>query len=173
MTLKELDAFANTLAPEVQGPLSNTHGKPHKNISFTGEYRFCHIIPHLIHSKFLDNSSAAALDTSSFLVRQYRQLLDDFKQLPIDEIRGYDAYKNAKDETDFNKRRIRLTSAALLQHGCNVEKLVRWIGGPHLATHRNTKRILAKLKPSVTPSVLAEVKRIFTYGAPKYCNAYN
>ena len=173
MTLQELDTFGKTLDPEVQDPLFNTHGKPHRNISFTGEYRFRHIIPHLIHSNFLDNSSNAALDQSSFLVRQYRHLLDDFGHLSTDEIRGYDSYKDFRTETDFNKRRIRLTSAALLQQGCNVEKLVRWIGGPHLASHRNTKRILENLKPSVTPSVLAEVKRIFTYGAPKVCNAQN
>jgi len=75
LTLKELDTFADTLAPEVQGPLYNTHGKPHKNISFTGEYRFRHIIPHLIHSKFLDNDSAAALDNSSLLASTMQAVL--------------------------------------------------------------------------------------------------
>ena len=173
MTIHQLDQFALTLEEEVQAPLYNKHGKPHKNISFTGEYRFRHIIPHLINSNYLDTRSNDTLDKASFLVRQYRTLHHEYSEIDIEPGRGFKPYENFRNEKVLNKDRIRLHSAALLQTDCNIEKLVRRLGGPHLATHRNVTRILRKLKDSVEPVILEELKRVFTYGSPKQCNAHN
>ena len=165
--------FVASLPAAVKGPLNKPYGKPHRNISFVGETCFRHVIPHLVTSGFMDHNSTTKLTILSRPVWHFRNLLREYMHLDTAAIRGYTLYKDSASETTLNTQRIRLSSAALLQQGCNMEKLVRHIAGPHLATHRNVSRILAKLTPSCTPKHLAELKRTFTHGAPKYTNASN
>ena len=172
-TENDLDSFADTLPESVKGPLDNKHGKTHKNISFIGECRFRHIIPHLINSQFTDQESNKNLDKASPLVRQYRNVVRDYEGTNTTDIRGYTMYKNSASETTLNDARIALSSAALINQGCNIEKLVRYIAGPHLATHRNVSRIMQKLHHSCTDDQRAELKRTFVHGAPKVIRAKN
>jgi broad specificity polyphosphatase/5'/3'-nucleotidase SurE len=88
----------------------------------------------------------------------------------MDPIRGFENYKNFQDETELNKNRIYLHSAALLQHGCNVENLVYYLGGTHVGANRNIPKILKDLKKGVQPTVLAEIKRVFEHRSPRKIN---
>ena len=63
-------------------------------------------------------------------------------------------YEDFKDETDFNKERIRLSSAALFHLNFDVESLVRYIGGPHVGEHRSIPAIRKRLEKGVDPEVL-------------------
>ena len=64
-----------------------------------------------------------------------------------------------------------MTSACLLHFNGDVATMVRWIGGPHVNEHLNVPAILALLKPIVDPDIYDDVKRIYTFGAPAFCNA--
>ena len=178
-TSKELQAYAKRDLPEfVKQPLFDTNGKKtksmkHKNVSFTSEYRFRHIIPHLYLGGFLDDESKENLHSVSFLAKQFSELMTEFGTIDTEPIRGFDNYKNFKDETEINKERIKLHSAALLQHGCDVEKLVYYLGGPHVGANRDVDKILRTLGKGVSTTILSEVERIYKHGSPRKVNATN
>jgi hypothetical protein len=161
-TTKELHAWAeNTLPEVVKQPLLNINGKKtksmrRKNISFTSEYRFRHIILFLYLGNFLSADSQKNLEQVSFLAKQFPELKTEYGSVNTDPIRGFENYKNLHDETELNKNRIPLHSAALLQHSCDVEKLVYYLGGPHIGANRNVPKILKDLKKGVQTTVLAE-----------------
>jgi hypothetical protein len=145
----------------------------HKNISFTSEYRFRHIIPFLYLGDFLETESKENLAKASFLSQQFSELQTEYKSVDTDPIRGFENYKDFQDETELNKNRIHLHSAALLQHGCDVEKLVYYLGGPHVGANRNVPKILKDLRKGVQPTVLAEIKGVFEHGSPRKISATN
>ena len=137
-TSKQLQAWAEKTLPDVvKQPLFDINGKKtksmrHTNISFTCEYRFRHIIPFLYLGNFLDADSKGNLHSVSFLAQQFSSLMTEYESVDTDPIRGFENYKDFQDEKELNKNRIHLHSAALLQHGCGVEKLVYYLGGPHV-----------------------------------------
>jgi hypothetical protein len=160
------------LPEAVKQPFLDINGKKtksmrHKNISFTSEYCFRHIIPFLYLDDFLDIESKANMGKASFLSQQFSELQTEYGSVDTDPIRGFENYKDFQDETELNKSRIHLHSAALFQHGCDVEKLVYYLGGPHVGANRNVPKILKDLRKGVQPTVLAEIKRVFEHGSPR------
>ena len=84
-------------------------------------------------------------------------------QTKIEQICGMELYEGFLDKIDFHQTRIRLSSAALMQQGFNLENLVQYIGGTHTGAHRNLGQIQHKLSPSVEPKLLNWVVKIFEY----------
>ena len=80
-------------------------------------------------------------------------------------------YKNFENEEDFHEERIRLSSAALFQLDFRVDSLVRYIGGPHIAAHRDINKIRDRLRLGVDPDVLDKLIHGYVYGAPKRLHA--
>jgi hypothetical protein len=119
-TSKELQAWSEKTLPDVvKQPLFDINGKKiksmrHRNILFTSEYRFCHIIPFLYLGDFLGAESKENLHSISFLAKQFSELMTEYESVDTDPIRGFDNYKDFQDETELNKNRIHLHSAALL-----------------------------------------------------------
>jgi hypothetical protein len=109
----------------------------------------------------------------SFLAKQFSELKTEYGSVDTDHIRGFENYKNFQDKTELNKNRIHLHSAALLQYGCDIEKLVYYLGGPHNGANRNVPKILKDLWKGVQPTVLAEIKCIFEHGSPRKIEATN
>ena len=52
-----------------------------------------------------------------------------------------------------------------------MDSLVRYIGGPHIAAHRNIAAIQERLQPGVKPEVLEKLIHGYEYGAPKCLKA--
>jgi dissimilatory sulfite reductase (desulfoviridin) alpha/beta subunit len=59
----------------------------------------------------------------------------------------------------------------MVQHKFDTAKLVRWIGGPHTADYRYTKKIIEIIAESVNEQTLPQLARIFTSGSPTICQA--
>ncbi|KAG7368827.1 hypothetical protein IV203_031570 [Nitzschia inconspicua] len=167
----ERDRLVMSLDPAVQDAINCTYGKPTLSISFCSEYVFRHVIPHLFASAFLDTTSTTALRDACPLYRLYEELVQEFSPFDTSLARGYRPYVGFRDETEINQSRVRHVSAALIQCGMNISRLVRWIGGPHLATHRDVPRILSTLQRSVDPDTLNDLERVFTVGSPRICQA--
>ncbi|KAG7373857.1 hypothetical protein IV203_012952 [Nitzschia inconspicua] len=99
------------------------------------------------------------------------ELVNEFSPFDPHLARGYSPYLGFRDETEINLSRVHHVSAALIHLGMNVPRLVRWIGGPHLATHRNVPRIISSLRDSVDSQTLQDLERVFTIGSPRLCQA--
>jgi hypothetical protein len=179
LTTKELQSWAKDTLPDVvKQPLfdincKKTKSMRHTNISFTSEYRFRHIIPFLYLDDFLDAESQKNLEQVSFLAKQFSELKTEYGLVDMNPIRGFENCKNFQDETELNKNQIHLHSAALLQYGCDVEKLVYYIRGPHVGANCNVPKILKDLWKEVQPTDLAEIKDVFEHGSPRKINATN
>ena len=163
---KTLDLQLQKAVDEVTGT-----SKRNPNIRVEGEIVFCHILPYVMrYSHLMLMTDLLKLEKATPLVDIYYNLIKRYAGIPMKEverIRGMGLYKDFHKEKDFNKTRMRLSSAALMRHGFNVEKLVQYIGGMHTGAHRNLKRIRWKLTPSVKPELLDQVIEIFEYGAPR------
>jgi hypothetical protein len=89
-TTKELHAWAKDTLPDVvKQPLFDINGKKtksmrHKNILFTSEYRFRHIIPFLYLGDFLDADSQKNLEQVSFLAKQFSELKAEYGSVDTD-----------------------------------------------------------------------------------------
>ena len=95
----ELHNWAKSLPEGVKQPLFDINGKNtksmrHKNISFTSEYRFRHIIPFLYLGEFLDKESQKNLEEVSFLAKQFSELQSEYGSVDTEPIRGFENYKD-------------------------------------------------------------------------------
>ena len=132
--VSKLDEWAKkTLPLELKKALTNSTGKNNPNVTFEGEICFRHVLPHvLLHSGYFTAPDIEALNLATPLVVLYYNLLKDYAEVDPTPIKGYNLYNNFQQETDFHQQRIKLSSAALLKQGFDVQRLVRYIGGPHI-----------------------------------------
>ena len=82
----------------------------HKNVSFTSEYRFRHVIPFLYLDNFLDKESQSNLEEISFLAEQFSGLHSEYGSVDTDPIRGFENHKDFQDKTELNKNCISTTT---------------------------------------------------------------
>ncbi|KAG7339748.1 hypothetical protein IV203_025427 [Nitzschia inconspicua] len=170
LKIHEREILVDTLEQSVQDALNSKYGKATIAVSFMSEYVFRHIIPPLLTSGFLHPNNLQQLFKASFLAEQFLQLQQHYKHIDHSTAIGYAPYRHYATETTFDQSRTSAVSAALFHVGFSVPKLIRLLGGPHLATHRDVDKIIRTLQDSVEPSILRELERIFRHGSPKQCN---
>ena len=128
--LREMDLWCKTLDLRLQRAVDEVTGTSKRNpdIKVEGEIVFRHILPHVLrYSELMTMTELLKLEKATPLVVIYYNLVKRYAGIPLKEverIRGMELYKDFHKEKDFNKTRIRLSSAALMRHGFNVEKLV-------------------------------------------------
>ena len=88
-------------------------------------------------------------------------------------IRGFESYRNSADKVKLNHKRIRLHTAAFIQHNCDVEKLIYYLGCPHIGRQPQWKEIINNIRESFHPNVLFELEQVYRFGAPRKVNATN
>ena len=170
--------FAESLPPGLKEPLFSTTGKnsnnmKHPDASFTSEYRFRHIIPFLYTGNYLSKPDKRKLESCCRQAKMFSILWDTYGSIDTTSIKGFQSYEKATDEVTLNQERIRLHTAAFLQHNCDVEKLIYYLRGPHIGKQPQWKKIIDKIRVGVHPNVLLELERVYKYGAPRKVNATN
>ena len=173
-----LHDFAQTLPLSMRQPLFNSHGKEsksmkHPDASFTSEYRFRHIIPLLYTGNYLDITHKEKLEAYCPKAKLFSDLWDEYGDIDTSSIKGFASYKNSINKTTLNRERIRLHTAAFIQHNCDVEKLIYYLGGPHLGKQPQWQSIINKLKRGVEKGILQELECVYQYGAPRKVNTTN
>ena len=167
--------FKRTLGqrdPRILAKLEQPFGKENLRQVFRSEAALRHVLLPLWKSGYMLGQTA---DWSSLAVAYYPaavlgDLLDDYGDVEFNGARGYDL--SWKTRTAVDQDRVAMTTAALLHFNGCVADLVRWIGGPHVAAHRDHPRILATLKEYGVPQGTIEtLRRVFLDGIPAFCNA--
>ena len=146
-------------------------GKDSLDASFISEPALRHVVLPLYKSGFIhrDDASWSTFRAVYHPANTMLLLLGEFGDVDFNALRGYP--KDTEHETEMNGNRVRMATAALLHFDGNIAALVRWIGGPHIAQHRNAPAILAKWKSVLRPHTFAELSRVYLHGAPKRINA--
>ena len=169
VTKKERERFASTLPPHVQVMLDSPFGKESLDRCFTSEACMRHVLLPLWKGGWLEADDWSALAGASFEARTLLDLMKAYGDLDFNALRGYP--EGALEETVINMDRVRMSTAALLFFDGNMASLVRWMGGPHVAAHRDTEQILAKWQHVLKAETYTNLARIFRSGVPNACNA--
>ncbi|MGL5936272.1 MAG: hypothetical protein ACRCZI_11700, partial [Cetobacterium sp.] len=152
--------------------LDQPFGKDNLSQWFYSTPSLRHVLLPLLKSGFLygDPVSWNNLCKTYFPAAILCDLLADYADVPFHGIRGYPF--GWVNETVVNENRVAMATAALLHFNGSVADLVRWVGGPHVAAHRDHHTILQTLASSrVDPVILSDVRRIFLHGIPASCRA--
>jgi hypothetical protein len=166
------EAFANTtLHPAVKAALDQPFGKDNINRSFKSTAELRHILLPLFFSQYI-----AVEDTDTWnnfaeafpLVRVLLDLLREHEDVDFNPLKGY---HQSGPETEINSDRARMATAALLFFQGDAAALIRWIGGPHTAEHRDPAKITSYLQGKIDPELLLSLNRVYVDGSPTVCNA--
>ena len=162
--------------PRISAYLEQPFGKENLLQTFTSDAALRHVLLPLWKSGCLfgDGPSWASLRTAHYPARVLDSLLREYGSVPL-TMTGPNSYNpNWETETDLNQERVQMATAAFLHFDGSVADLVRWIGGPHVAQHRDHHATLRSLeRANVSPSVIANIRRIFLDGIPAVCNAHS
>lgn len=160
----------DTIDDRILAKLEQPFGKPTLDRCFRSEAAFRHVLVHLFKSGFLFGNGWSRLVVASRDAFVLTSLFREFGDVNFNPLRGFP--RGWKEETVVNEDRVRMTTAALLHFNGSAADMVRWIGGPHVAAHRDHPSILKRLRSASTPKpVLKNLERIFTSGIPNRCNA--
>ena len=143
-------------------------GKPNTNQSFSSGKSFHHVILPLFQSGFLHQSSMdcimASYPRASLLWTEYQRLQHvDFRPLRHPN-------PNWSSQAAIDPHRVDMMAACLLHYNLDVPSLVRYCGGEYLGTHLQPQNVLPAVEDILDPSVVADLRRILTYGVPGHVN---
>ena len=173
---KDLIHFKHTLPRLIQAHLDeDLTGKKSATVAFTSEITLRHVVPSLVDhnlSSYFSPSEWERVREATPLFHQYEQVYKRYRHIDPTDIQGYGMYEWYKDEQEFNEDRILYSSAALFHLQFNVEDLVRYIGGPHIASHRDPEAIRKRLS-HIPQDVMSEYMHRVIYGAPRVVQAHN
>jgi hypothetical protein len=164
----EREQFVKTKLPlDLQKALNEPFGKENIRQSFFSEVKLRHVLVFVFD--FIDLRTRQNLKLLSKDAMLLDKILTDYNNIDPTPFRGFQP--NWKDQSGIPKERTQQFTAAMVQHKFDTAKLVRWIGGPHTADHRNTKKIIETIAKSVDQQTLTHLARIFTSGSPTICQA--
>ena len=158
--------------PRILAKLDQPFGKDNLTQCFRSEASLRHVLLPLWKSGFLyqDTNSWQAFSQAYYPVALLHSLLEEYGDVDFSSLQGFPAGWEA--ETEVNRDRAAMVSAALLHFNGSAADLVRWIGGPHVGAHRDHSTILNSLTAAgLPPDLVATLSRIFHSGIPAYCNA--
>lgn len=116
--------------------------------------------------KIQSNLQAASIAAATMVshIKQHKSI--DFRLL-----QGFNPNPNWDVKTAVDKHRAQMMTVCAFRFDLDIPTVVCWIGGPHVAAHRDHARILCTLKPHVDADIHVDLTRIFYHGAPALCNA--
>ena len=130
-------------------PLLSTTGKnttnmKHPGTSFIGKYCFRYLVPFLYTGNHLSTTGKRNLEQCCRSAKMFSTMWKTYGHVNTSSIRCFRSYRNSADKVKLNHKRIRLHTAAFIQHNCDVEKLIYYLGGPHIGSHQYGQKSLIK-----------------------------
>jgi hypothetical protein len=94
-----------------------------------------------------------------------------YGQVDFSSLRGYQQSWDKRTCIEHESRAM--TTACILHYNMEIPVVVRYLGGPHVASLRNAPHILRTVKPILDPTLFQSLIRILTKGTPAYCVAHS
>ena len=141
-------------------------GKPNKNLAFSVEKAFEHILCVLFKSCYLDLDSVTNLCATHKLYEHYYVSMYKCLNINFSSLREPDYNWKEQVEVPFIKKMKFLACAFYLNF--NIPFMLRYLGGQYTGDDRNVKRILKNIYGNVPSDLFADIKRILTVGAPRF-----
>ena len=173
-TKKGQEAFLQSnMNDHTRALVNQKFGKPSLTQCFKSEATFRHVLPILFRLGFLDADDAPTRSTlvqASPACATLYDLYDDLKDVDFNSLREPRRMDTPPDD-EIDLHRVRQSTAALLYFDGNAATFVRWLGGLHVGAFRDVPAVLAFLDNKIDPSTHAELRRMWTKGIPRQCNA--
>jgi hypothetical protein len=166
---QERETFAASLPSPVQLKLSQPFGKDNNLQCFKSEACLSHVLLPLYRSGLLAAPDWNLFASVSDMAKMMLELLAEHATIDFRPIQGFQA--DWKDATAIDDDRTRMATAALLHYQGDMASVVRWIGGPHVAAHRDVDASLTFLRGKITLVTYDHLERIWRTGVPALCNA--
>ena len=167
---KEREAFILTLPMWVQTMLNQKFGKDNLNQCFRAETCLHHVLLPLFHSGFLEpDTDWKAFASACFYVEIMLALLNEYAAVDFCPLQGYPL--GWESETQINDDHIRMATAAALHYDGDLATVVQFIGGPHVAAHRDIDKMMVNLTGKIEDFTYSNLEHVFMQGVPSFCNA--
>jgi hypothetical protein len=171
LSKRESEDFFKSLPSNTQLRLEESFGKDSIHHSFTTDVVFRHVVIFLLKSGFLSTTCLNVLQNASIHVSTMSFLLSTYGKINFSSLRGYQT--SWKQRTSLESERRAMTTACMLHYNLEVPAVVRYLGGPHVASLRNVPQILQTVQPILSPTLFQSLERILTTGTPAYCVAHS
>lgn len=171
LSKKASEAFFKSLPTNTQLRLDESFGKEKITHSFSTDCMFRHVVIFLLKSGFLSSTCTLVLQTTSIHVSTMSLLLRRYGCVDFTPLRGYQQSWHQRKE--LSQERRAMTTACLLHYNLDIPTVVRFLGGPHVASLRDVPHILRTVKPILNPTLFQSLARILTTGTPAYCVAHS
>jgi hypothetical protein len=170
-TRAERESFvaSSAVSDRVRAMLNEPYGKDNLVQCFQSEAALRHCLLPLRKSRFLSDDDWSSFRCVSKDVHTFCTLWQELAMVDCNALPGF--LPDWESVTTICPDRVRMASAALFHFDGDAAALVRWIGGPHVHAHRDVPSLLAFLQDKLDPSLLSEIRRVFTTGIPRACNA--
>ena len=141
-------------------------GKPNKNLTFTVEKSFEHILCPLFKSGYLDLNSVRMIAKIHALFEHFYFSMYKCTYINFSDLWNVNPNWNDQTEISFSKRMQLLACSFYVDF--NIPFLIRYLGGQYTGDDRNVQKILSNIKNRVPQNVFNDVERILTIGAPTH-----
>ena len=162
-------AFLATLPTAIQLQLDQPFGKDNLNQCFYLQKTGKMALLLLYKSGFMSNTVKKKLERAFPPARQLNQIVKLYQNVDFQSMKGFQEGWQA--QTELSKPQRDMTTACLIHFNLSLPAMVRWIGGPHVAEHRDNEAIFSRLKKTCESEVYHQLVRIFTQGSPTFVNA--
>jgi hypothetical protein len=166
---QEREGFAATLPTPVQLKLNQQFGKDNNLQCFKSEACLSHVLLPLYSSKMMTENEWKRFSGISKMAKTVLELLEEHASIDFRPIQGFQ--RDWREATAIDDDRTRMATAALLHYQGDMASVVRWIGGPHVAAHRDVDATLAFLAGKIDQVTYDHLERIWRTGVPAFCNA--
>jgi hypothetical protein len=163
------DAFFDTLPSTIQLQLDQPFGKDNLKQCYYLQKTGKQALLHIYKSGYMTNSVKKKLECAFPPARQLNQLLRRYRDVDFSSLKGFQ--NNWQTLTELPLAQRDMATACLIHYNFSLPALVRWIGGPHTAEHRDNDTLFARLKETCCNEDYQQLVRIFTKGSPTYVNA--
>jgi hypothetical protein len=169
---KEREAFVQSkLSPRVQALLNQPFGKENLTQCFKSAAALRLALLPLLRSEFMSLQEWDALRIAYPIAGLLLDLVRDHEDVDFRPIRGLCHRNPDMDNKPIDDTWVQMATAAILHFDGDMAALVRWMGGTHVGAHRDTQKILNTINGIVDDGTFGHVRRLYTQGAPAFCNA--
>ena len=165
--------LAKYMSKKICDMVNKKFGKPSLNHCFKSEATLRHVLPLLFATGFLSVDDTAFRANFTAALPEYQTFFDlyeEHKDIDFNDLR-IPRRMDVPPEESIDPLRVRKVTAALMYFNGNVADFVRWLGGLHTGSFRNTEAVLSFLRGKIDDDVHDQLHRIWTLGIPQHCNA--
>jgi hypothetical protein len=148
-------------------------GKDTVNQSFMCDKSGHHVLLLLYKIKFLHKRELVNKLWHPVAVPESRRLFDDWmrtKNLPFWEL--HNPSRQWKDQSMINNTLVDMRMVLLFHYNMDLAAVMRFLGGEHVASHRDPDLILPQVEGLISSDVYNDLEHIMQFGAPAKFNEH-